>query len=415
MTNNFSFSDEVERLGLTKKDKILVAFSGGGDSTFLLLQALKYFKRENVKAAYVNYHDSEHTPEEEKIVTDFCIENEVTLCRKDVNLHWTTTDFEAKARDIRYNYFKELIDQYNLKGVLVAHHANDDAETYLFQKERGSIVKTLGLSPKSNIYGIDVYRPLLSLKKSEIISFLDDNNIVYFDDPTNKNWDRCRDRLRMTILSADENVDKVIEEKNSQLKFNDEEVRSAKDFISKDVYLLSDYHFLTNNVKKRVLFTLLKSLFDNNDKVISSMNLCYEYLKSKNTGYIELSDSIYLYKDKYRFFFGKPLSINDYCYQIDKPGIYEFHDIFLDIHDPSLFKIKEFPIFIKPVKKGDLISTNLEGKDAWNTMKKHDVPSYLRDIYPALYKADGAISYLPFYPNKYLFIKIGEYTFDQDK
>lgn len=69
--SNFSFDKRVESLGLNKSDKVLIAYSGGGDSTFLLMQALNYFYDGNIYVAYVDYHDSEYTPEEEKIVLDF--------------------------------------------------------------------------------------------------------------------------------------------------------------------------------------------------------------------------------------------------------------------------------------------------------------------------------------------------------
>lgn len=397
----------MERLNLSRKDRILVAYSGGGDSTFLLLEALKFFEKGNVIAAYVNYHDSEHTPEEERIVTDCCNTHEVRLERKDVSLHWTTTDFEAKARDIRYEYFRELIQKLDLKGVLVAHHANDDAETYLFQRNRGSIVKNLGLSPTSTIYGIDVYRPLLPLKKSEIIDSLNERRIEFFEDPTNKNWDRFRDRMRMTILSTDSEVDKIIEERNVQAVSNNNEIEETNKYLSNQIHTLSEYRKLSENTQRRILFSLSQRIFDDNDKVVSSTNLCHEFLKSNNTGVIELSEDVCLYKDKLEFFLGRPIKIkDDYSFKIDKPGTYELGGIHLDIEDPSLFKISNFPVFIKPVRKGDLISTKLEGKDAWNTMRKHDVPSYLRNIYPAIYKEDGTIAYLPFYPNKYLYLEI---------
>ena len=54
--SNFSFDKRVESLGLNKFDKVLIAYSGGGDSTFLLMQALNYFYDGNIYVAYVDYH-----------------------------------------------------------------------------------------------------------------------------------------------------------------------------------------------------------------------------------------------------------------------------------------------------------------------------------------------------------------------
>lgn len=407
--SNFSFDKRVESLGLNKSDKVLIAYSGGGDSTFLLMQALNYFYDGNLYVAYVDYHDSEYTPEEEKIVLDFIRDKNIQFFRKDVYLSWKESNFEARARDIRYKFFKDIVLKENLKGVLVAHHANDDAETYLFQKSRGSITDELGLKSISILYGISVYRPLLPIKKSDIIKYLNDNDIIYFDDPTNKNWNRSRDRLRMSVLSSDDNVDKTLEQRNRDSIKNDEEIEKANEFLNKNRYEFKEYRKLSINIQRRFLYKAIQILIgkEDNDMVVSTMNICFEFLKSNRTESLKLNDELYLYKDKDEFYFGSPIELNDsYSFEIDRPGIYDFNSIHLDLSNPSLYKINKFPVFIKAVKKGDMISTDLECKDGWLCMKKHGVPTYLRGFYPALYNKEGNIIYLPFYGDDKFYINV---------
>lgn len=406
--NDFDLKKEFMSLGLNPKDRILVAYSGGGDSTFLLIEALSFFEPGNVYAAYVNYHDSEYVVEEERIVEDFISKHNVALLRKDVFLPWQTTGFEAKARDIRYLYFKEIIKSMQLKGVLVAHHANDDAETYLFQKERRGIVKNLGLAPISRIYGIDVYRPLLKLKKSDIITSLEERNIPFFDDPTNRNENRSRDRLRMGILSTDDAVETVLNEKNKLAKEHLTEIENADGFFKRKEYSYFEYRKLTEAEQRRFLFSAAQYIFGNDDNEHNSsvVNLCHEFLKSDKTGRLDLSNEISLYKNFNVFFFGKKINLSDYEFEIKNPGIYDFGPIHVDLSSPKSMHIEELPIYLKNVKKGDCIATKLEGKDAFLSMKKHHVPAYLRDVYPAIYNKDGKVIYLPFFGDQKIFIKI---------
>lgn len=410
--NNFSFADKANQLGLNKNDKVLIAYSGGGDSTFLLVESLKFFDVKNIFVAYVNYHDSKFAQEEEKIVHDFIKKHKLNFYQYDCNLPFDSPNFEAKARDIRYSFFRSLIEKYNLKGVLVAHQKNDDAETYLFQKSRNSLTNFLGLSKSTFIYGIHVFRPLLALMKKDIISKLKKDNIPYFEDPTNKNPSRFRDRIRMYELSSKSKVEKVIETRDKKLEYLNFEIKKAFSFFNQKQYDFETYRKQNENVQRRFLFIALEFLFPNadNKSIISLHNLCFEFLKSNKTGKLDLNKEVSLYKNKHDFFFGQKLNLDpNYSYEISQRGKYSFGQLAIDLTDRSILKNQSFPFFVRAVKKGDMIGTELEGKNAFISIRRHGVPSYIRKVYPALFNKKGEIVYLPFFGDKYIFIIINKY------
>ncbi|MBR7086754.1 MAG: tRNA lysidine(34) synthetase TilS, partial [Prevotella sp.] len=127
--------DFIERHALLEHAKrYLVALSGGADSVCLLLvlRRLGY----EVEAAHCNFHLRGEASDRDAV---FC----ESLC-KQKNIPFHRADFETAeyaktrklsiemaARELRYNYFNEIIEKFGLQGVCTAHHADDQAETVL--------------------------------------------------------------------------------------------------------------------------------------------------------------------------------------------------------------------------------------------------------------------------------------------
>lgn len=390
--SSFDPQKAFSSLGLAPFDRLLVAYSGGGDSTFLLSEALDYFR--SIEVAYVNYHDTPSSDEEERIVLSFLEGRGVPLHQKDVFLPSDRPNFEAEARRIRYEFFREVVARKELKGVLVGHQANDDAETYLLQRKRGILSREVGLSKISEIFQIVVYRPLLSLSKREILASLKKRGIPFYDDPTNKNPKRERDALRMGFLSSPKKLEEVLEERGEERKRRAGEISSAQAFLKQEEYGFKAYRSLDSNAQKRFLFEAMRILFPRGEEpfLVSRWHLSFEFLKSDKTGVLSLSTSVFLYKNAKDFFFGKRLKRGRKKVLVKKPGIYSFPPFRLNLTSLNL----PYPLSIAAVKKGDRLTGGLKGKDAAKFLKRHGVPAYLRSCYPAVYRSRGAIVWIPF-------------------
>jgi tRNA(Ile)-lysidine synthase len=183
-----------------KQGLILVGVSGGADSValMLLLQELNY----NIQALHCNFHlRGEESDRDEKFVLELCKQKNIPLLIK----HFDTKEYAAQhnisiemaARDLRYNWFYEVLAEAKAQCIAVAHHKNDQAETLLLNLVRGTGIRGLaGMYPLRN----NIARPLLCVTRQEILSYLNQMKQDYVTDSTNLERETTRNKIRLDIL-----------------------------------------------------------------------------------------------------------------------------------------------------------------------------------------------------------------------
>ncbi|MBC6993462.1 tRNA lysidine(34) synthetase TilS [Neolewinella lacunae] len=187
-----------ERL-FTKADKLLLACSGGLDSTVLahLLRAEGY----DYAIVHVNFQLRGAASDEDAAFVE-------ELARaQDAKFFGTAVDVEAAAlpgestqmtaRRLRYSYFKKILDEYKYDLVLTAHHADDNFETFLLHLLRGSGLTGLaGMQPRRD----RLVRPLLSVSRAELLAYAGMHGIRWREDGSNAQDDYLRNRIRHTLV-----------------------------------------------------------------------------------------------------------------------------------------------------------------------------------------------------------------------
>jgi len=112
-----------------------------------------------------------------------------------------------EARDARYALMAEHCKAHNIKTLFVAHHQDDQAETFLIRLAKGSGLDGLAGMDEVRQYDdtVNMVRPFLSCLKQNLIDFCEVNNVDYIDDPSNENTQYLRPRLRksMEVLNAE--------------------------------------------------------------------------------------------------------------------------------------------------------------------------------------------------------------------
>ncbi len=189
---------------IEKGDRIIVGVSGGADSVCLLFVLLELQKKIpfDLVAVHVNHGlRGEQADCDEAYVKDLCekLNVRLELYRKDIaSIARERRQSEEEAgREVRLEAFRCTKERVNGTKIALAHHKNDNAETFLFNLARGTGLKGLGgMRPVSG----DKIRPLLCLERSEIEEFLCERGISYCTDETNFEDDYTRNRIRNHIL-----------------------------------------------------------------------------------------------------------------------------------------------------------------------------------------------------------------------
>lgn len=206
----------IESLKIETNEYIVCAISGGPDSMCLLdiLVRLKEKIGFNIVCAHVNHNMRIESNDEEVFVKNYCDNNGIIFEYMKI-LNYDDDNFHNCARNIRYQFFEDLINKYHSKYLFTAHHGDDLMETVLMRIMRGSTLKGYGgFSRISNKHNYKVVRPLITLTKQEIEDYDKDNNIPYAIDKSNFKDVYTRNRYRKYILPRlkDEN-------KKAHLKF----------------------------------------------------------------------------------------------------------------------------------------------------------------------------------------------------
>lgn len=178
----------------------IIAVSGGADS-IALLHAFKYLNL-NIYALHCNFNlRGKESNMDEQFVKRFCHTYGIPLSVK----KFDTTSYAKKqgvsiemaARELRYAWFEETRQKKNMDYIVLGHHADDLAETIFINLCRGTGIKGLvGIQPVNG----KLLRPLLTHSRTDIIRYIDQNQLGYRTDSTNNSLDYVRNKIRHLIM-----------------------------------------------------------------------------------------------------------------------------------------------------------------------------------------------------------------------
>ncbi|TVZ56082.1 tRNA(Ile)-lysidine synthase [Lutibacter sp. Hel_I_33_5] len=180
--------------------KLLIAISGGLDSVVLteLLHKLNF----DISLAHCNFKLRE---KESDLDEEFVISLGEKLDLKTFAIQFNTEEYSTKnkvstqiaARELRYSWFDDLIEEHHFDFLLTAHHANDNLETFLINLTRGT-----GLDGLTGIPVINgkIVRPLLVFSREEITHYATDNKIEWREDKSNASTKYIRNKIRHQVV-----------------------------------------------------------------------------------------------------------------------------------------------------------------------------------------------------------------------
>ena len=382
-------------LKLDKSKKYLLACSFGPDSMALFSMLLNEGYQFDV--AFVNYNLREESKQEEKDIKEFCNKNNIQLFVKNVK-DYEPGNIEAQCRSIRYKFFKELNDLSNYECVLVAHHQDDLLETYIMQKNRKNLVKHYGLIENIKIFGVDIYRPLLSFSKKELLKYCDDNHIPYSLDKTNFEDNYLRNRIRHSIVEKMSQKDrnellKEIDNRNKELdlmfqKLNSLDLHCADVILrlnkTEQLYALNEICHEVSGYSISASFgnQIIKALKSNKPNIVIPFHKSFSFVKSYDKCFFQ----------HYNEF--------QYSYLIESPSVFECDYFYLDFTKNTSNRnvtLNDYPLIIRNAKANDEYLIKDYTVKVNRLFIDWKMPLNLRKRWPVIINKDGKIIYIPRY------------------
>ena len=243
---------------ITREDTLILAVSGGVDSMVMLDLIQRHHSAEKIIVAHFDHSlRGLESDGDRELVANICKSRNITFEVEKMDIACLAKEerssIESAARKYRYEFLSRVAKKYTAKYILTAHHADDRIETAVFHLIRGTKlggihalkqlqilsrhsdegrIQTPGSSPLSYVAPISsdarireygslwshivpqddgygaytIFRPLLSLTKSEILDYAREYSIIYREDSSNAETDYQRNYIRHEILPKFEHI-----------------------------------------------------------------------------------------------------------------------------------------------------------------------------------------------------------------
>ncbi|WP_073507698.1 tRNA lysidine(34) synthetase TilS [Streptobacillus notomytis] len=251
---------------IEKNDKILIAFSAGPDSVFLLEKLLEIKEEYNLELhlGYVNHNFRDDVYKDIALVKKIANKYSLKYTILDIKLEKFS---EEKARELRYQALSNLKKEIGYIKIATGHNKTDNAETILFRIIRGTGLNGLeGIKVKRD----DIIRPILYISKDDILNQVYNEYII---DKTNLENNYSRNKIRNLVFP-------VLEEINS--KYIDNIVKIHKNVV---------------NINDKKYEYILNSLNEKNIKLnTKKIEQIYNILDKNETKIIDLGNEYIWYK-----------------------------------------------------------------------------------------------------------------------
>ena len=187
-----------EKLHYLRDQKLLLAFSGGADSTALFFTLLEHQIPFDIAIVHYSLRDQA----DEEVAYAQALAKEHSLNCHLFKAPKIEQNFEHEARHIRYTFFEELVLKHNYTYLLTAHHLQDRLEWMLMQLCKGAgSAELIGMKENEARSNYILSRPLIEQTKEEIVAYLQKRKVRWFHDETNDDLSYKRNYFRHEVAT----------------------------------------------------------------------------------------------------------------------------------------------------------------------------------------------------------------------
>ena len=320
-------------------------------------------------------------------------------------------NFHNSAHNMRYEFYKDVANKYNTSTITTAHHLDDQAETIIMRLISGS--NLYGYAGISNLVCVDGYnyvRPLLCVDKNQILEYVRNNNLTYFEDCSNEQDDYLRNRIRHHIIPL-----MKCENPNLLNQINDYSIilKEAFNYIRKESinYLIKhnniididSFKMLDVSVKKDVICLMFENL--NIEKTNVIINSCLALVENGSNSSINIKDGYVFVVEYNKASIKTNTNIVDYSYELDLNNKVEIMGKYVlyftknePLHNEKYIKLcyndLKLPFIIRNKQEGDFIRMNFGNKKVSRILIDQKVEKEKRNVIPLIYDNCGDLLWI---------------------
>lgn len=388
---------------LLDKSKLYVIGVSGGCDSMALLDILRQ-RGYSLLVAHVNYNFRNDTDIDYDVVCDYCAKYGLAFYYKQFHKNdYEVGNFQDRARDLRYSFYREIYDHYHCDGVILGHHLDDHLESIYMQLNKHNTIHYLGIKKESRVKKMRILRPFRDTYKEDILDYCHKNHIDYHDDYTNFQTDFTRDKVRNTILnkySRQEKEELLQKASEHNMRIMEYERQVEPYYLQYKADGQIYYYYIPKELRNMFLYLILKDVM--HPQLISSslikeikhqihsvkpniqMNLPVNYL------FIKEYDNIYII-DKSK--------IKGYHYEFSEFvlfGCEHFHLLETGHINEGVYLTKDdYPITIRTMQEGDSIMTSSGTKKLSRLFINAKIPALKRKTWPVVLNKNKTIILVP--------------------
>ena len=393
-------------LELNKDKHYLVAVSFGPDSMALL--NMLYLERFHISVAHVNYHRRPESDLEQTGLEQYCLDRDIPLFVLDIPKQDVKGNFQAWAREARYRFFKEISDEIKADALLTAHQLDDHLETALMQQKRKTMALCMGICRETTIDGMNIIRPLLHLRKAELLEYCQTHDVAYAIDSSNLTDHYERNRVRHHVLAklGQHDIERLVEQASSYNARIQGLLETHKEITQKKRILASSITAY-DDVELFVALHLLISTRCPSCPISKTLRAEVRQIAQKSDSYWRrhLRGNIWLVRN-YEWLeivsedTGKP-----YSFTYEHPSLADTPYFYMDFRSGShrqLVLENHYPITIRSPLPDDAIIINGTSRSLRRLFIDWKLPRHRRRSWPVVLDKNGIIVFVPRYQKDFV-------------
>lgn len=384
------YSIPMNPLTQFQNQKCVLLVSGGPDSMALAHMAITH--QVEVFLVSVNYHKREHSHQDIALVQRFALQHGCPLSVFDA--YDLVGNFQAKARDFRYQKAMEVAKQVNASIIMSAHHLDDHLETYLWQLKRNHKPLYYGIKPSTWLSEFTLIRPCLEYSKEQLINYNHQHHVDYVIDESNSSPMYTRNVIRQEIQGmSQEDKLKLLE----SIKQANQELKASLDSFKP--------HFTPQGIDVNWFKTLtqeeqhacLRVYLNQNKATKASMDALEQFvLHVDHKDYHQFFSPVYLLVNHgWIKVFHPPVPL-----QVTVTSMSEWQNLSLDVFGSPLQSLKlnltesDFPLTLRFAKPKDRMQIKVGRKKVFNWFSEKKIPRIIRQYWPLIVNTEKAIIYV---------------------